>query len=85
MPDALEAYGRTWRPVISDKQISARNAARWFLPRWRAELLARRAALRLFRLPGLDRYLIRLLSGKQTAVVRAVASASATAAPAEPR
>jgi 2-polyprenyl-6-methoxyphenol hydroxylase-like FAD-dependent oxidoreductase len=78
VPDALEAYERTWRPVITDKQASAHNAARWFLPRSRAELLARRAALRLFRLPGLNRYLIRLLSGKQTAVVRALAAAPGT-------
>jgi 2-polyprenyl-6-methoxyphenol hydroxylase-like FAD-dependent oxidoreductase len=80
VPDALKAYERTWRPVITDKQVSARNAARWFLPRSRAELLVRRATLRLFRLPGLDRYLIRLLSGKQTPVVRALAAAPGTAA-----
>lgn len=79
VPDALKVYERTWRPVIVDKQVAARNAARWFLPRSRAELLVRRASLRLFRLPGLDRYLVRFLSGKQTAIVRALAAAPGTA------
>lgn len=77
VPEALAAYERTWRPVITDKQASGRKTARWFLPRSRAELLARRAALRLFRLPGLDHYLLRLLSGKQTEAVRALAAADA--------
>ncbi|MFI5615221.1 FAD-dependent oxidoreductase [Amycolatopsis sp. NPDC051903] len=76
VPDALATYERLWRPVVTDKQESAHGSARWFLPRSRAELLLRRAALRLFRLPGLDRYLVRLLSGKQTALIQALASAS---------
>lgn len=75
VPEALGNYERLWRPVVADKQAAALKSARWFLPRSRAELLARRAALRLFRLPVLNRFLVTLLSGKQTAVVRALASA----------
>ncbi|WP_116201806.1 FAD-dependent oxidoreductase [Amycolatopsis circi] len=83
VPEALEAYERLWRPVVADKQASARTSARWFLPRSRAELLLRHVALRLFRLPGLNRFLIRFLSGKQTAVVRALSSAAGTDLPAQ--
>ncbi|GAA2756925.1 hypothetical protein [Actinopolymorpha rutila] len=64
----LAAYERAWRPLTEEKQRSARNLARWFLPRSRAELVVRRVALRLLALPGTDRLLAGALTGKPAPV-----------------
>ncbi|MET9023912.1 FAD-dependent oxidoreductase [Actinopolymorpha sp. NPDC004070] len=64
----LAAYERAWRPLTEDKQRSARRLARWFLPRTRAELVVRRAGLRLLALPGTDRLLAGTLTGKPAPV-----------------
>ncbi len=29
---AMQRYEQLWRPVIDEKQLVARNGARWFLP-----------------------------------------------------
>jgi 2-polyprenyl-6-methoxyphenol hydroxylase-like FAD-dependent oxidoreductase len=65
----LERYERRWRPVVAEKQHTARKGARWFLPRSPAQLRARRAILALSRLPGIDRVVGRSLAGKPTAIV----------------
>jgi 2-polyprenyl-6-methoxyphenol hydroxylase-like FAD-dependent oxidoreductase len=65
----LENYERRWRPVMADKQHTARKGARWFLPRSPAQLRLRRAILALTRLPGVDRVVGRSLAGKPAAVV----------------
>jgi 2-polyprenyl-6-methoxyphenol hydroxylase-like FAD-dependent oxidoreductase len=67
--DGLESYERLWRPVMAEKQLTARNGARWFLPRSAVELWGRRAVLALSRLPGLDHLVARSLAGKPTAVI----------------
>ncbi|GIH68595.1 FAD-dependent oxidoreductase [Sphaerimonospora thailandensis] len=66
---ALERYERTLRPVVTEKQQAARNAARWFVPASAWQLGVRRAALKLARLPLLDRYLAAALVGKSTALI----------------
>ncbi|GAB2925695.1 FAD-dependent monooxygenase [Micromonospora polyrhachis] len=67
--EGLTRYERMWRPVVTDRQRVARRGARWFLPESRWQLRARRVALRLARLPGLDRRLATSLTGKPTAAV----------------
>ncbi len=67
--DGLAGFERLWRPVMAEKQASARKTARWFLPRSPVELRVRRAMLALSRLPGLDRLVAHALAGKPTAVV----------------
>jgi len=63
---ALAAYERRWRPVAEEKQQVGRSAARWFLPTSRSQLRARRAILRLARLPVIDRLMATSLAGKPT-------------------
>ncbi|WP_158841622.1 FAD-dependent oxidoreductase [Saccharothrix deserti] len=62
--DDLAAYERAWRPVVIEKQRVARSAARWFLPDSRLRLRARRVAMRLSHLPGVDRLVATSLVGK---------------------
>ncbi|AGM03998.1 FAD-dependent monooxygenase [Amycolatopsis keratiniphila] len=66
---ALAEYERLVRPVVTEKQQVARRGARWFLPANRFLLLARRALLRVARLPGLERPLAAAVTGKSTALV----------------
>jgi 2-polyprenyl-6-methoxyphenol hydroxylase-like FAD-dependent oxidoreductase len=66
---ALQEYERLWRPVVAEKQTIGRAGARWSLPETATQLRIRRAALRIARLPGLDRYLAALVVGKPTALI----------------
>jgi 2-polyprenyl-6-methoxyphenol hydroxylase-like FAD-dependent oxidoreductase len=74
--DALARYEQTWRPIVTAKQREARTTARWFVPRTATEVAARRAVLRVSRLPGLDRQIGRLLTGKPTTLVQQLAHRS---------
>jgi 2-polyprenyl-6-methoxyphenol hydroxylase-like FAD-dependent oxidoreductase len=65
----LERYEGTWRPVTTDRQEAGRRAARWFLPASQRQVRLRRVALKLGRLPGLDRVLVRAIAGDPTPVV----------------
>lgn len=69
IPEALADYERMWRPVVEEKQLTGRKAARWFLPASALQLRLRRATLRLAGLPVLDRYVAALLAGKSTALI----------------
>ncbi|MCC8245918.1 FAD-dependent monooxygenase [Saccharothrix luteola] len=60
----LAAYERAWRPVVAAKQQVARSGARWFLPASPWRLRARRVAMRLSGLPGVDRVVATTLVGK---------------------
>lgn len=71
---ALREYERLMRPVVVDKQQVAPKAVRWFRPRFPCQLRVRRAALRLARLPVLDRYLAALIAGKSIPVVISLAA-----------
>ncbi|WP_447001708.1 FAD-dependent oxidoreductase [Saccharothrix isguenensis] len=62
--DDLPAYERAWRPVVLDKQQVARSGARWFLPSSPLRLWARRVAMRLSDLPGVNRVVATSLVGK---------------------
>ncbi|PSL57589.1 2-polyprenyl-6-methoxyphenol hydroxylase-like FAD-dependent oxidoreductase [Saccharothrix carnea] len=62
--DDLSAYERAWRPVVAEKQQVARSGARWFLPASPWRLRARRVAVRLSNLPGVDRVVAAGLVGK---------------------
>jgi 2-polyprenyl-6-methoxyphenol hydroxylase-like FAD-dependent oxidoreductase len=75
--EAFAGYERLMRPVITEKQNVARRSARWFLPANAAQLVARRAVLRLARLPLLDRRVATALAGKPTGVVTGLRRASA--------
>jgi deazaflavin-dependent oxidoreductase (nitroreductase family) len=68
--DALTEYERILRPVAEEKQQVAVKAARWFLPRTRTQLLVRRAALTLARIPVVTRYVTGAVTGKAANLVR---------------
>ncbi|MFE7631986.1 FAD-dependent monooxygenase [Kocuria sp. NPDC057446] len=72
---ALTDWERVWRPVVAEKQRVARSGIQWFLPSSRAGLRARRLALRLAALPGLDGVVTRGLVGRAGGNVRALAAA----------
>lgn len=63
----LAAYERAWRPVAEQRRRAALRTAHWFLPRSRARLRARRMMLKLLAMPGTDRLLARMLTGKPAA------------------
>lgn len=67
---ALVGYENLWRPVVEEKQQVGRAAARWFLPASKPQLLMRRAALRMARLPLLDRAVATVLAGRSTGLIR---------------
>ncbi|MGH3757380.1 FAD-dependent monooxygenase [Actinophytocola sp.] len=67
---ALASYERLWRPVAEDKQRAGRAGARWFLPATPGQRRIRRAALRMARLPVLDRLVAAIVAGKSTALIR---------------
>ncbi|MEX5258988.1 FAD-dependent oxidoreductase [Kocuria sp. CPCC 205263] len=75
--EALTGWERVWRPVVEAKQRVARGGAQWFLPSSRARRQARRLALRLAALPGLDTVVTRGLVGRAGGDVRALAAAPA--------
>jgi 2-polyprenyl-6-methoxyphenol hydroxylase-like FAD-dependent oxidoreductase len=62
--DDLSAYERAWQPVVLDKQQVARSGARWFLPSSSLRLRARRVAMMLSNLPGVNRVVATSLVGK---------------------
>jgi 2-polyprenyl-6-methoxyphenol hydroxylase-like FAD-dependent oxidoreductase len=65
----LQRYERTWRPLVVDRQVAGRRAARWFLPESRRRVRLRRAALGLARLPWLDRLVVTGIVGRPTRLV----------------
>jgi hypothetical protein len=71
---ALAGWEAAWRPVVAEKQRVARGGAEWFLPGTRARRSARRLALRLAALPGLDRAVTRGVVGRAGGDVRALAA-----------
>jgi integrase len=66
---ALAGYERVWRPLAEEKQQTGRDGARWFLPETPMQLRLRRTALRLMRLPVVNRYAA-IVGGKSTAVIK---------------
>lgn len=72
MADGLDRYEQLWRPVVEEKQLVARKAARWFLPRSTTELRLRRVMLALSAVPGVNRLIAGSLAGKQITVIRQV-------------
>ncbi|TCC35342.1 FAD-dependent monooxygenase [Kribbella speibonae] len=66
----LAEYEQVWRPVVEEKQKVARSTGRWFLPRTRLELVARRVMLWILRLPVLRKLLPAALAGKPTTLIR---------------
>ncbi|MFF0990220.1 FAD-dependent monooxygenase [Kocuria nitroreducens] len=73
--EALTGWERVWRPVVTEKQRVARGGAQWFLPSSRGRLEARRLALRLAALPGLDGVVTRGLVGRAGGDIHALAAA----------
>lgn len=72
--EGLADYERLWRPIAVQKQQVARRGARWFLPKSPADLRLRRLAMRLSRLPGLDRFLAGAIAGKSTGLITELAA-----------
>jgi 2-polyprenyl-6-methoxyphenol hydroxylase-like FAD-dependent oxidoreductase len=68
---ALDGYERTMRPLVTEKQLVARNGTRWFLPATTGQVRIRRAALALARLPIVDRYVAAALVGKSSSIITA--------------
>jgi len=71
--DGLARYERDWRPVVTEAQRAGRSAANWFLPTTRAQLILRRALLRLARLPIANRAVASGIIGKPSTLVRRLA------------
>ena len=67
--DGLAGYENDLRPVTDDKQRTARSGVRWFLPASTRELRIRRAALKLGRLPLVDRWVGGVIAGKSTGLI----------------
>jgi 2-polyprenyl-6-methoxyphenol hydroxylase-like FAD-dependent oxidoreductase len=67
--EALVAYERLWRPVAEEKQKVGRAGARWFLPESQLQLRIRHVALRLAKLPFVDRVLAGAIAGKSSALI----------------
>lgn len=67
--EAFGRYERLVRPVMTEKQASARRGARWFLPASASQLRLRRSVLRLARLPLVDRVAAAALAGKPVTLV----------------
>jgi len=78
---ALHRYEQMLRPVVADKQQAARDGTRWFIPATTGQLRIRRAALKLARLPIVDRYVAGALAGKSTAIVTNLHATGRPAAP----
>jgi 2-polyprenyl-6-methoxyphenol hydroxylase-like FAD-dependent oxidoreductase len=74
---ALRAYEQALRPVVEERQETARTGARWFVPTTRAQQWLRRAALGAARLPLADRLVGAALVGKRSAVVTELAGGAA--------
>jgi 2-polyprenyl-6-methoxyphenol hydroxylase-like FAD-dependent oxidoreductase len=72
--EGLHRYEQTWRPLVIDRQEVGRRAARWFLPASQRQVRLRRIALKLARLPWLDRVVVTSIAGKPTTVVTGLAS-----------
>lgn len=72
--EALGSWERRWRPVVAEKQRVARDGAQWFLPASRARRRARRLALRLAALPGLDAVVTRGVVGRAGGDIHALAA-----------
>jgi 2-polyprenyl-6-methoxyphenol hydroxylase-like FAD-dependent oxidoreductase len=66
---ALAGYEQALRPVVLDKQETARTGVRWFVPSTRGQWRLRRAAFAAARLPLADRLLAVALVGKPTAII----------------
>lgn len=77
---ALAGYERLLRPVVLDKQATARKGVRWFIPANQRQIWVRRAGLKLARLPIADRLVAGALTGKPTAVIAEVNAARRRAA-----
>lgn len=58
---ALAEFEQRWRPVVQTAQRSGRRAAASFLPANRTRRLLRRWIIRATRLPGIDRWVARMI------------------------
>ncbi|WP_092627589.1 FAD-dependent oxidoreductase [Actinopolyspora mzabensis] len=67
--EGAEEYERLWRPVVEEKQRTARSGVRWFLPHTTTQLVMRRIALGLARLPGIARLVARSQTGKPVTTI----------------
>ncbi|MGW5877379.1 FAD-dependent monooxygenase [Nocardiopsis terrae] len=74
LAEGLARYEQRWRPVVEERQRTARTGTSWFLPDTPTRLRLRRMFLRLSALPGVDRLVATSLSGKPTRVVKDLAS-----------
>ena len=66
---ALAGYEQALRPIVEDRQKSARSTARWFVPSARWQLRLRHAAVALTGLPFADRIAAAALIGKPAALI----------------
>ena len=73
VPQALDNYEQRWRPVVQERQRSARTGTQWFLPTTPAQLRLRRLALKLSALPGVDRMVATAVSGRPTRAIQDLA------------
>jgi 2-polyprenyl-6-methoxyphenol hydroxylase-like FAD-dependent oxidoreductase len=69
---AFARYEERMRPLVTERQRTARNGVRWFLPHTRRDLTVRRTMLKLAGLPGVDRLVARSIAGKPAALLDAL-------------
>jgi 2-polyprenyl-6-methoxyphenol hydroxylase-like FAD-dependent oxidoreductase len=61
---AFARYERVWRPVVEDRQRTARTMVRWFVPLTPVHLYLRRLVLKLVGLPWITRRVAVRLGGR---------------------
>ncbi|MET8147089.1 FAD-dependent monooxygenase [Actinoplanes sp. NPDC049668] len=69
LADGLRRYEAAVRPLAEQRQRAGRDAARWFVPASARQRAVRRTALRLARLPLVDRMIIRSVAGKPSHII----------------
>jgi 2-polyprenyl-6-methoxyphenol hydroxylase-like FAD-dependent oxidoreductase len=72
---ALARYEQLWKPIVQEKQRTARATIPWFLPSSAWKLRVRHLALVSAQLPVLDRYLAISLAGRPTPPIGELATA----------
>ncbi|HEY3692898.1 MAG TPA: FAD-dependent oxidoreductase [Pseudonocardiaceae bacterium] len=86
--DSIEAglrrYEQLMRPVVEDKQQTARKAARWFCPEAAWQLRVRRVAMKLSNVPGISRLVTATVTGKSATTIKELHAAGGRATRSRP-
>lgn len=67
--EAVAAYERMWRPIVTTSQRGERLLVPWFVPHDRLHQAVRRAALNTAALPGIDRLVAAVAAGRPSKLI----------------